>query len=240
MAKNLKLPQPAETSIETVLEEFLAEQRRRLKPKTLSNYEAVISLFQDCMDGYGHQGLDRAERALFERLYNARGDQHREFCQVFGPEKIPENVGEFVGWFMVRKVMCGKDLLQAAGTVTRKLGKWLVEKGYLEAEDGAEMSERGGQAARNLPAAADLVQMLDEGIEYVPEDSDSEPLEDHFTVDAVKPGKLHLSPMLTDQKVVLSVPRQISDACQVGWTISGALAKVGRHWRLLEVWNVYL
>ena len=237
MTKNIKLPQPAEKPIEAVLEEFLADQRARLKPKTLSKYEDVIRLFKDCMDSYGHQGLDNAERALFEQLYNAKGDMRREFCQIFGPEKIPDSVGEFLGYFMVRKVMCGKELMRAAGIVTRKLGKWLVEKGYVDAVQGAAMSERGGAAARDLPAAEDLASMLAECVEYA--SADSETLEDHFTVDAVEPGKLHLSPMQSDEKIVLSVPRHVSDACQVGWEISGAVAKVRRRWRLLEVWNVY-
>ena len=237
MTKNIKLPQPAEKPIEAVLEEFLADQRARLKPKTLANCQDVISLFKDCMNGYGHQGLDKIEQALFEQLYNAKGAQHREFCQIFGPEKISENLGEFLGYFMVRKVMCGKELMQAAGTVTKKLGKWLAEKGYVDSVEGADMSERGGTAARDLPAAEDLADMLAECIEYV--SADSETLEDHFTVDAIEPGKLHLSPMQSDEKVVLAVPRYVSDACQVGWEISGAVAKIGRRWRLLEVWNVY-
>ena len=50
MTKNIKLPQPAEKPIEAVLEEFLADQRARLKPKTLSKYQDVIRLFKDCMD----------------------------------------------------------------------------------------------------------------------------------------------------------------------------------------------
>ena len=33
--------------------------------------------------------------------------------------------------------MCGKDLMQAAGTVTKKLAKWLVEKGYIEDTENA-------------------------------------------------------------------------------------------------------
>ena len=118
-----KLQQPAEKTIEIVLAEFLEEKQKRLKPSTMRKYKAIIDLFQSSLDGYAYQSLDEQENALFERLYNAEGDEHREFCQVFGPEKIPDNVSEFLNYFMIRKVMCGKELKEAAGTIIKKLGK---------------------------------------------------------------------------------------------------------------------
>jgi len=48
---------------------------------------------------------------------------------------------EFLGYFMPRKVMCGKDLMQAAGTVTKKLAKWLAEKGYVEDTEDARSEQ---------------------------------------------------------------------------------------------------
>ena len=45
--------------------------------------------------------------------------------------------------------MCGKDLMQAAGTVTKKLAKWLAEKGYVE--DTEDAQEQAGEAAKDLP-----------------------------------------------------------------------------------------
>ena len=54
---------------------------------------------------------------------------------IFGPEKIPGNVAEFLDYFMVRKVMCGKDLMRAAGTVMKKLA---VLKEKLVPEPGIE------------------------------------------------------------------------------------------------------
>ena len=101
-----KLLQPAEKTIEVVLDEFLEEQQKRLKPSTGRKYEDIIDLFRSFLDGYAYQSLNKQENALFDRLYYAEGDEHREFCQVFGPEKIPGSVGEFLNYFMIRKVMC--------------------------------------------------------------------------------------------------------------------------------------
>jgi hypothetical protein len=239
MSKRIvKLPQSAEKTIEAVLDEFLKEQQKRLKPSTMRKYEDIIDLFQSCLDGYGHQGLNKREAALFDRLYNAKGDEHREFCQVFGPGKIAGSVYEFLNYFMIRKVMCGKELKQAAGTVIKKLGKWLKEKGYIEPESAAEIVGRGATAAKELPATEELGWMLADYADRTAVDCD-EVIEDHFTIEAVEPGKLRLSPFLGNDDIIVPVSRNISNACRVGWSISGALGKTGKGWCILEAWNVY-
>ncbi len=239
MSKNIrKLPQPAEKTIEAVLDEFLKEQQKRLKPSTMRKYEDIIDLFQSCLDGYGHQSLDKQEDGLFDRLYNAEGDEHREFCQVFGPGKIAGSVHEFLNYFMIRKVMCGKELMQASGTVIKKLGKWLKEKGYIQSESAAEMVSCGATAAKELPAMEELSCMLADYADCTAVDCD-EVIEDHFTIEAVEPGKLRLSAFLGNDEIIVPVSRNISNACRVGWSISGALGKTNKGWRILEAWNVY-
>lgn len=234
----IKLPRPAEKTIEAVLDEFLEEQRKRLKPSTMRKYEDVIDLFRACLDSYAYQYLDKRESTLFDRLYNAEGAEHREFCQLFGPEKIPDNVGEFLNYFMIRKVMGSKELKQAAGRVIKKLGKWLAQKGYVEPESAGEMTDRGATAAKELPATEELAWMLTDYAGGTAMDYD-DVIEDHFTIEAVEPGKLHLSALTGDEQITIPVSPEISNACQVGWSISGAIGKTGRGWRILEAWNVY-
>ena len=239
MSKRVIKPlQPAEKTIEAVFEEFLEDQEKRLKPSTMRKYEDIIDLFQSCLDNYAHQYLDKRESALFERLYNADGDEHREFCQIFGPEKIASGVDEFLNYFMIRKVMCGKELMQAAGTVIKKLGKWLKEKGYIQSESAAEVVSSGATAAKELPATEELAWMLADYADCTAVDCD-EVIEDHFTIEAVEPGKLRLSAFTGDEEIVVPVSRDISNACRVGWSISGALGKTDKGWCILEAWNVY-
>jgi len=235
---NKHTTKPAEKTIEAVLGEFLEEQRKRLKPSTMRKYESIINLFQSCLNNYAYQGLDKQEEALFDRLYNAEGNEHREFCQIFGPEEIPGNVSEFLNYFMIRKVMCGKELMQAAGTVIKKLGKWLKEKGYVQSESAAEVVSCGGTAAKELPATEELAWMLADYADSTAVDCD-EVIEDHFAIETVEPGKLHLSAFSRDDEIMVPVSRNISDACRVGWSISGAVGKTSKGWCILEVWNVY-
>ena len=239
MSKRIRnLSQPAEKTVEVVLDEFLKEHQERLKPPTMRKYESIIDLFQSCLNNYAYQSLDEQEAALFDRLYNAKGDGHREFCQIFGPEKIPDNVHEFLNYFMIRKVMCGKELMQAAGTVTKKLGKWLMEKGYIESESAKELVSSGATAAKELPAAEELARMLSDYADRTTIKCDKV-IEDHFAIDAIEPGKLRLSPFLVDEEITVPVSRNISNACRVGWSFSGVVGKTDKGWRILEAWNVY-
>ncbi len=238
--KTIKLPRAAKPTIEQVLSQFLEVSAQRLKPATMRKYESVIELFTASMNTYGPATLSAAETATFNAFYNAKGPAHREYCQVFGPEKINGNVDEFLGWFMPRKVMCGKELLKAAGTVTKKLAQWLCEQGYIEAE-AAELAMRSGaSAAKTLPAAERLAEALCDYCDRHPVEDWTDEIEDHFTVEKIEPGKLHLVPVLSgDETIVLNLPKAITDLCQVGWEISLALGKTKRGWRILESGGVY-
>ena len=122
-------------AISQVFEEFLADQKDRISPKTFSKYQSIIQLYESYLESYwpGHDGE-------YDKITNAGGT----YCSTFGPEDATDGYSEFLGYFMPRKVMCGKDLMQAAGTVTKKLAKWLAEKGY--AEDTAEAPQRSPSA----------------------------------------------------------------------------------------------
>ena len=123
------MPSP---TIAAVLAEFLDEQQQRLSPKTFAQYQDVVELLQHSLNGYAYLTLSGLDAKRFDQRFNAPGDAHREFCELFGPEHILPNVGEFLGYFMVRKVIAGPALLRAAGTVTKKLAAWLAEKGYAD------------------------------------------------------------------------------------------------------------
>lgn len=138
----VKLPWPARPNIEEVLQHFLEDRTESLAPATSRSYAGVIQLFTISMNHYGYEPLSKAEEAAFHRFYDAKGDEHREFCQVFGPQKIPQNVGEFLGYFMPRKVICGRGLNQAARVVIRRLARWLCRNGHIDKDAAAAMITR--------------------------------------------------------------------------------------------------
>jgi len=220
-------------TIDHVFEEFLAEQEARLSPRTLRKYDDVLDLFRSCLERYW-PGHDQEE---YNRITAAGGT----FCGTFGPEELPDALDEFLGYFMPHKVIAGKETMKAAGTVTKKLMKWLLAKGYVDDAEALETAkERAGDAARDLPAARDVVDLLDAYLdEHAPERYSRE-IEDHFTVTRVEPGKLWLQPFTSGDSSIgpIPVPREVSRTCQVGWDISGVAVKTPKGWRLAEVWNV--
>lgn len=246
-AKAVKLPQPANPTIDQVFEEFLAEQRERLKPRTVSRYEDVLNLLRHHLNGYAYDSLSKAESALFDRHYNANGDEHREFCELFGPDKIIGSLGSFLRYFMIRKVMAGQELKRAAGTVTKKLSKWLAEKGYISEEKAQEGADEGAEAARDLPKAERAAQILADAVEGLAIDpnvfSDENYLEfDHFTISKIEPGKLWLEIFESGERRLygpVPVPNSATKLLRNGWDISCSLGRVQGKWRIIEVANVY-
>lgn len=244
--KTVSLPVPANPNIEQVLHEFLADQKHRLKPRTFSNYESVIDLFRSHVNGYAHDGLSRAESVLFEKHYNAKGKEHREFCEIFGPDKIVDSFSGFLGYFMVRKVLAGEDLKRAAGTVTKKLSKWLAEKGYTSQEVALEGSEEGGAAARNLPRAERAARILYDAANRVTLDPNTLSDEDyqdfdHYTIVKIQPGKLWVESFTGGEELIgpVLVPENATALLRAGWNISCSLGQTRGQWRLLEMGNVY-
>lgn len=247
MKKIIKLPQIAEPTIEQALEEFLAEQHEKLKPKTLSGYKDVLQLLKDYMNGYAYQALSKTEAAFFDKRYNAEGKEHREFCQLFGPDKLTEELGMFLGYFMTSKVMAGGDFKRLAGTVTKKLSKWLAEKGYISEEDAQMGEEEGAAAARDLPKAekaGDILYQAAENIVFNPDKLEDDAYHDfdHYTIEKVEPGKIWLEVYNEKGKSIvgpIAVPKEATELLRKGWDISCAIARIRGKWRIVEVANVY-
>lgn len=217
-------------TISQVFDEFLTDQNARLKPKTFAKYNNIIGLFESYLESYwpGH----------CQDEYNRITGDGGAFCDTFGPEEILGGYSEFLGYFMPHKVMCGKDTMQAAGTVTKKLAKWLAEKGY--ADDTSFAEERAGEAARDLPAAQDVLDLLDEFVDWNAPDDYKDEIQDHFWIKKIEPGKLWLEPLTMHDGVIgpVPVPKMVTQIVQEMWDIGGVVVKTNRGWRFLEVWKV--
>jgi hypothetical protein len=223
-------------TIDEALDEFLVEQEKRLAPRTFRNCADVIHLLRDCLNGYGYQSLDADERRRWETAYER---DEEAFVHVFGPAKIADNLGEFLDYFMIRKVMAGGELLHAAGTVTKKLAKWLGVHGYLDENVVEDAVERGAAAARDLPNAEKLSGLLFEqarkSVVDVQTLDDDDYVEDQLMIDRVEPGALWFEGTIGPVKV----PKAAFDIAQSGWSINIVLGRANKTWHVVEVGNVY-
>jgi hypothetical protein len=232
------MPQTPSTTIDDSLEAFLADQRQRLSARTMRTYEDVTGLLRDCLNGYGPNTLDEPDRKRWEEAYQ---DDEEAFCHLFGPERILPEVDEFLGYFMVRKVMAGQDLLRSAGTVTKKLAAWLHEHGHAGETARNLAVARGVSASRDLPRAELLANLLYEqslatAVDQAtlgPGDIVGEDLP--LQIERVEPGKV----FFTGVDGPLRVPRRASDLARPGWDVTITLIRQRGTWKILDVGNVY-
>jgi hypothetical protein len=225
-------------TIDRALDAFLAGQRARLAPRTYQNYEQVVELLRRSLNGYGYEALSELEVKRLKRAWDA-GDEDA-FCKLFGPEKIVEELGSFLDYFMIHKVMAGEELLRASGTVAKKLAAWLYEQDYISDEERAAAHELGAAAVRDLPRAERLGQLLYEEMRKTPWcDSNDVPdedwVEDFLEVERVESGAIWfeggIGPLLVSKKT--------SDLAQVGWSVNIVLARWRGSWRIVELGSIY-
>ena len=216
----------AKPTISETFDAFLADLKKGMSARTFRNYASTAELLQHCLNGYAYQDLDEDESKIFEKE-SAKG---KKFCDIFGPDKILSNVGEFLDYFMIRKVMTSKEVLGAAGTMTKKLAKWLGEKGYADREEAEDAIEQGAEAARDLPKAEGLAMHLHEFTDWQGVDPKDDDLEDHFSIVKVERGAIWLDGMLEGKAQPLgpiTVPAEISSQCV---TVRAAASFRGRPW----------
>ena len=145
----MKTPKSSRTSktIQQLFDEFLDDQDIRIGPKTFEKYETIIHLYRSYLESYwpGHSGPD----------YNAVTKAKGTYCGTYGAKDIRSGFYEFLNYFMPYKVIAGNGTMKAAGTVIKKLAKWLVTNGHIQANDVS--SDLLGSVARDLPATQSLL-----------------------------------------------------------------------------------
>lgn len=126
-----KPPSPAKLTISEVLLRFFVVRSQRLSETTSWNYLWVLVRFQEYLDGNAYNCLDRAQAKLFDDLFGRKGGEHREFCEIFGPEHILDHLYGFTEDYYVEKVMSTERSQRQARAVIKKLEKWLIDLGYV-------------------------------------------------------------------------------------------------------------
>lgn len=230
----------ATSSIDELFDAFLTEQRARLKDKTFNRYAMIISLFRACLNGYGYTNLHDA--ADVQRWEQASESDDEAFCHLFGAEAIIAGLGEFLGYFMIRKVMASGEDLKAASTVTGRLLRWLEDLGLLT-DGSVEVALEHIDDSRALPqmdrlasALFDLTRSLTPAERNVLADAaDKDIIEDQLSISNVEAGKLYFNGV----DGWLQVPTRVSAIAQTGWSVNIVLARISGQWRVCEVGNVY-
>jgi hypothetical protein len=225
----MSTPKPDKT-IDELFAEFLAAQEARLSPQTYSRYEAAIDLYRGYLERYwpGYFGKD------YDAVTQAGGHLLRHVrCRRHHP-----GFSEFLGYFMPHKMIAGNGTMRAAGTVVKRLARWLVEQGYTEDDEAARGPVR--EAARDLSASQKLLDALNDWLDQTAPVRSGKEIEGHFVIDRVEGKQIWLEPLLSGDSEIgpIPVPAAIARACKVGWDIGGVVARTRTGCRLVEVWNI--
>src|SRR5690606_38714939 len=178
------------------------------------------------------------ERRRWEEAYDA-GDQ-TAFCRLFGPDRLLDHLGEFFGYFMVRKVMVDRAFLHSTGATVTDLARWLGEREYVDVSAVGEAAKRAEAAAGDLPRADRLGSMLYEASRSAgPVDPDGlaeeDYVEDFLEITRVEPGALWFGNDIGP----VAVSEEASEFAEVGWSVNIVLARIHGAWQVIEVGNVY-
>ena len=143
----------------------------RLGQSTFDKYETIIHLYKSYLERYwpGHaRGIrqDYRRRRHVLRHLRSRGYQR--------------GIHRVLDYFMPNKVLAGTGTMKAAGTVIKKLNKWLVEKGYSQADEA--VTDRLKELGRDLGPSQDLCDRLYEWVLENEPAKYGETVQGHFVI----------------------------------------------------------
>lgn len=234
--KVLELPRIANPTIESIFRQYLDDCAVSKKGK--ASREDAIDLFTDSLNGYAYQSLSEDETKIFEHYFELENDEHKEFCEIFGADKIIENISEFVGYFLIRKVMGSATFLGKAAKEIEHLCYWLEKNKFISSEEAREGAGYAATAAKLLPRSEKAAQLLCaaaqqyNGIAEVVE-------EGTMDITKVSSDSIWLCPIGGKEVGPIFLPKNVTDLLEVGWDINCALAKHRGKWLVVEVGNIY-
>jgi hypothetical protein len=225
-------------SIEALMDAYLVQLtggKRRAREVSQS-----LELLRHGLDGYGYQHLSRADH---DRWFAAFNDGEEDaFCRMFGAREIAKYLDEFLGYFLIRKVLMSEDEVARTVEGVRGFVEWLAAEHELTPATARKALGRIAAASVDLPGAERLGRLL-----YEIARANAEPprraagpdldeiVEDFLVIERVAPGRI----WFLDGVGPIKVPEAASAAARPGWTVNLVLGRRGAAWEVLEVGNVY-
>jgi len=153
------------------------------------------------------------ERAIWKK-YSRRTKYG--FTQVFPPEMLVRSAPEFFGEYAMEEIM-DLQVLEYAGTIVRKLAKWLAEEKLLDPGEATALWHIGTKVKKEFLAAAAALLALDLRYSYRrPYDRPS--WVGKYELVEVLPGRLRFR--VRDQDLEVLVPLHVTNRCRPGWVFS--------------------
>lgn len=232
-------------TIQAVLQEFLEERRRTLRPAASRLYGHVLFFLELCINNYGHRNLPEPDRVRYERVYAGTEGARMDFFELFGPARLLPELDFFVETFLHQDVHTSERVASRAKFVVADLREWLVSRGYVSRGDVEEEASRDRERTRLRLRLRRLRTLLSRHLVSV--DAGSIPRRDFVPCDAhpivrLEQGRLWLQVYrggCPEEIGPIFLPREATRRLRVGWSLTAALARLRGRWRLVELEEIY-
>lgn len=226
-------------SIDEVLSDFLDTQRAECSATVCTRRRAVVDFLAASLNRYGYQGLRPGERRRWQAAFDA-DDDPEAFTRLFGPDKIPEHVPVFMGYFLPAKVISGRGLLRAAGPAMTVLLDWLCARRYLDAGAADIAREQATALGRALPGVDALAEALYQLAADAPRLAVGRLAEPDYLVGILTIERVAEDALwFADGIGPVHVPESVSRLAETGWRADVTLARDRSRWWLLQAGFVY-
>lgn len=228
----------ASLTISQVLNGYLRAQRARLATRTYTRDAEVISWLEKSLNVDGVNDLTPEDLEQFRsRGFDfERGDP--PYCEALGPYYLMVHLPTFLSAAQLRRLGSGPEILDQAGTVVKKLARWLESNNYIPAMAAKAAEQLAADTRRRIAAMAELTQRLDAITQDVADRTDYVP--GYFEITHVEPEGIWLLDHRDDTVYgPVFLPDDILDLCAEGWVISGTLGRRGNAYQFVKALNVY-
>ena len=230
--------QDATPTISQVLNGYLQTERARLASRTYARDAEVIGWLKKSLNTDGLKDLTPEEHEQFRsRGFDfERGDP--PYCEAVGPYYLMLHLPTFLTAAQLRRLEAPPELPDQAGTVVKKLAKWLETHGYISALAVRAVRDMAAEVGQRTPAMDELAQRLQaltQDVEYFEE----EDVPGDFEITHVEPEGLWLHDHIDDSVYgPVPVPDDVHDLCPVGWMIAGTLGRRDGAYQFVDVLKV--
>jgi hypothetical protein len=234
---------PADPSAFDVLERWCAAASPSGSTgRSVAERDSISGLIESYLDSYAYEHLPKRDRTWWEERWN-EDEEAAAFSRMFGPEWIVRSMEEFLGWFVIRKVMAPREDIARYGPLCAELLDWMRAEGVVAGSDVDTAMDRALRAGAELPSADELGDLLSssgEGIDHGAILETRDWVDEIATIIRVEPGALWFRSELGEEVGPVRVPERATEIARLGWELSAArFGRASDGWYVLEMGGVY-
>jgi hypothetical protein len=207
-------------NISDALEQFLNEKKQKVSKKTFSHYSFAIGYLEDFLVRYAHD-LEISE-----------------IDKINAPvEKLPDYFGEFLGYFVPRKIHPSETEAKQIGCAIRQLLKWLQKNNLVSV---SVYDDEIAETAKSLGPAMRATDLMNDYGHFMLCNAITDCEEAQFVIDKIGIESLNLSSFMDNAEYhsVKTHPEALR-LLKEGWNFSGVLGENDKQLYVKEVWNMY-